>query len=33
MTAAAIVMMVLAMVTLWGGLGVAIAHLMKHPDE
>ncbi|WP_239530576.1 MetS family NSS transporter small subunit [Brevibacterium paucivorans] len=24
--------MVLAIATLWGGLGAAIVHLMRHPD-
>ncbi len=32
MSASAIIMMVLAITTLWGGLGAAIVHLMKHPD-
>ena len=32
MSTPAIIMMVLAIVTLWGGLGAAIVHLMRHPD-
>ncbi|MDN6378203.1 methionine/alanine import family NSS transporter small subunit [Brevibacterium sp. BDJS002] len=33
MGTSAIVMMVIAMVTVWGGLIAAIMHLRKHPDE
>nr|WP_277352006.1 methionine/alanine import family NSS transporter small subunit [Rhodococcus sp. HNM0563] len=29
----AIVMMVLALATLWGGLILSVLHLRKHPDE
>lgn len=29
----AIVMMIIAMVTVWGGLLLAILHLLRHPDE
>ncbi|WP_347032188.1 methionine/alanine import family NSS transporter small subunit [Brevibacterium paucivorans] len=32
MSTPAIIMMVLAIVTLWGGLGAAIVHLVRHPD-
>lgn len=33
MGTSAIVMMVIAMVTVWGGLVAAIMHLRKHPDK
>lgn len=33
MSASAIVMMIVAMVTVWGGLGAALVHLSKHPEE
>lgn len=33
MSAEAIVMMVVAMVTVWGGLIVGVINLMKHPEE
>ena len=33
MGTSALVMMVIAMVTVWGGLGAAMLHLRKHPDE
>lgn len=33
MGTSAIVMMVIAMVTVWGGLIAAIMHLRKHPDQ
>ena len=33
MSASAIIMMIIAMVTVWGGLGAALLHLRKHPDE
>lgn len=33
MGTSAIVMMIIAIVTVWGGLGAAIMHLQKHPDE
>lgn len=33
MGASAIIMMIIAMVTVWGGLAGAILHLRKHPDE
>jgi len=29
----AIVMMILALATLWGGLITSVLHLRKHPDE
>ncbi|EKU48894.1 MULTISPECIES: methionine/alanine import family NSS transporter small subunit [Brevibacterium] len=32
MGTSAIVMMIIAMVTVWGGLAAAIVHLRKHPD-
>jgi hypothetical protein len=32
MTAPAIVMMVIAMVTVWGGLAAAIINLVRHPE-
>lgn len=32
MTAAAIVFMVIAMITVWGGLIVAIINLARHPE-
>ena len=33
MNTSAIVMMVLSIVLLWGGLILAIHHLMKHPEN
>lgn len=33
MTTSAIVMMILALVTVWGGLVLSLLHLRKHPDE
>lgn len=33
MSVSAIIMMIIAMVTVWGGLGAALLHLRKHPDE
>ncbi|SDS13981.1 Putative methionine and alanine importer, small subunit [Brevibacterium siliguriense] len=33
MGTSAIVMMVIAMVTVWGGLIAALLHLRNHPDE
>ncbi|WP_083801406.1 methionine/alanine import family NSS transporter small subunit [Brevibacterium mcbrellneri] len=32
MSTPAIIMMLLSMVTVWGGLGAAIVHLKKHSD-
>lgn len=32
MTTSALILMVISMVLLWGGLIVAIIHLMKNPD-
>ncbi|QQB14544.1 MULTISPECIES: methionine/alanine import family NSS transporter small subunit [Brevibacterium] len=32
MEPSAIIMMIIAMVTVWGGLAAAIVHLRKHPD-
>ncbi|AHD22780.1 methionine/alanine import family NSS transporter small subunit [Rhodococcus pyridinivorans] len=33
MSTAAVAMMILALVTLWGGLLLSILHLRKHPDD
>ena len=33
MNTSAIVMMIIAMVCLWGGLVLSILHLMKNPEE
>ncbi|MEE2060601.1 methionine/alanine import family NSS transporter small subunit [Rhodococcus artemisiae] len=33
MNTSAIVMMVLALATLWGGLIASVIHLRNHPDE
>ena len=33
MDTSAIVMMIIAMITIWGGLLAAIVHLMRHPEE
>lgn len=33
MSTSAIALMVLALVTLWGGLARSIVHLRNHPDE
>lgn len=33
MGTSAIIMMVIAMVTVWGGLTASLLHLRKHPDE
>ncbi len=33
MDTAAIVMMIVALVTVWGGLIASIVHLSRHPDE
>lgn len=33
MTTTAIVMMIIAMVTVWGGLIAGIVNLAKHPEE
>ncbi|GAA3699471.1 methionine/alanine import family NSS transporter small subunit [Zhihengliuella alba] len=32
MTATAIVMMIIALVTVWGGLAAALVHLSRHPE-
>lgn len=32
MTATAIVMMIIAMVTIWGGLVTAVVNLARHPE-
>ncbi len=32
MTAAAIIMMIIAMVTVWGGLVAAVVNLARHPE-
>lgn len=33
MSTSAIVMMIVAMITIWGGLLAAIIHLVRHPEE
>ncbi|WP_167131176.1 methionine/alanine import family NSS transporter small subunit [Paramicrobacterium chengjingii] len=33
MSASAIIMMLVAIVTVWGGMVVSIVHLMRHPEE
>ena len=33
MNTSALIMMLIAIVLLWGGLALAIIHLIKHPDE
>lgn len=33
MTPAAIVFMIIAMVTVWGGLAAAIVNLVRHPES
>ncbi|QIM16324.1 methionine/alanine import family NSS transporter small subunit [Leucobacter insecticola] len=33
MTTEAVVMMIIAMVTVWGGLVAGIVNLAKHPDQ
>lgn len=33
MSTSALVMMVVAMLTVWGGLVLAIINLLRHPDE
>lgn len=33
MSVSAIVMMIVALVTVWGGLVVSVLHLRRHPDE
>ena len=33
MSTSAIVMMIIALLTVWGGLPVSILHLHNHPDE
>ncbi|PFG32028.1 methionine/alanine import family NSS transporter small subunit [Paramicrobacterium agarici] len=33
MSASAIIMMLVAIVTVWGGMAVSIVHLMRHPEE
>lgn len=33
MSASAVIMMLIAIITVWGGLGAAILHLKAHPDE
>ena len=33
MSTAAVAMMILALVTLWGGLLLSILHLRRHPDD
>lgn len=33
MSASAVIMMLIAIVTVWGGLAAAVMHLRAHPDE
>ncbi|MDN5759215.1 MAG: methionine/alanine import family NSS transporter small subunit [Tomitella sp.] len=33
MSVSAIVMMIVALVTVWGGLVASVLHLRRHPDE
>ncbi|WP_417510103.1 methionine/alanine import family NSS transporter small subunit [Microbacterium sp.] len=33
MTTAAIIFMIIAMITVWGGLIAAIVNLVRHPEE
>lgn len=33
MNISAIVMMLVALVLVWGGLATAVVHLLRHPDE
>ncbi|MDQ8954421.1 methionine/alanine import family NSS transporter small subunit [Acinetobacter rudis] len=33
MNTSAIIMMIISMLFLWGGLLLAIVHLMRHPEE
>ncbi|MBB3667357.1 methionine/alanine import family NSS transporter small subunit [Garicola koreensis] len=33
MDTAAIVMMIVALVTVWGGMAAAIVHLSRHPED
>lgn len=33
MSAGAIIMMIISLVTVWGGLAAALAHLSRNPDE
>ncbi|SEB38218.1 Putative methionine and alanine importer, small subunit [Paramicrobacterium humi] len=33
MSASAIVMMIIAIVTVWGGMAVSIVHLQRHPED
>ncbi len=33
MSTSAIVMMIVAMATIWGGLALSIRHLVRHPEE
>ncbi|WP_166984045.1 methionine/alanine import family NSS transporter small subunit [Paramicrobacterium fandaimingii] len=33
MNASAIIMMCVAILTVWGGMVVSIVHLMRHPEE
>lgn len=32
MTGTAVIMMIIAMLTVWGGLGVAVINLARHPE-
>ena len=33
MNNSALVMLIISIVLLWGGLALAVLHLLKHPDE
>lgn len=33
MSASAIWMMIIAMLTVWGGLALSVRHLLQHPEE
>ena len=33
MSVASIIMMIIALTVVWGGMGAAIVHLQRHPDE
>ncbi len=33
MSVSAIIMMSIAIITVWGGLGLAIANILKHPEQ
>lgn len=33
MSSSAIIMLIVAIALIWGGLGIALVHLSRHPDE